>query len=311
MLRQNFNLCFTFKKECIQREKKQSLASIMNLMRQLTSNRGNSEAFQWDTMFPERPLKEDVYDIMSIEQLMSVYLLDDPNVSTIASHGCMLFGGEGQEMKVLSQLLIEGRLIPSKPFAIREMADWSVIEDNASPCTDITIVDPYLFAQSEFLYEKNAYLIIEKLAKYNHQYPLNIVIFTFKDYLDMIDGKKGRRDVLFTPIMRSIKAKLQERSNVEHNITFVIMPETKGKEHDRYIITNYKTFNPGNSFTFFDDKNQNISTGRFFNVYTHGDKDIRNLSISTITDLQCIINDVKGGINTIIGDKKSRFFTFD
>lgn len=311
MLRQHFNLCFTFKKESIQREKKQSMASIMNLMKMLTANRGNSESFQWDTLFPERPLKEDVYDTMSKEQLMSVYLLDDPNIKTLVSHGCLLFAGEGEEIKALSHLLIEDRVIPSKPFPVKEMTDWSVIANNASPCTDIIIVDPYLFAQSEFLYEKNAYKVIEHLAHFNSQQSLNVVIFTFNEYPDMIDGKKGRRPILFSSISRSIKAKLKEISNVEHNVTFVVMPETKVKEHDRYIITNYKMFNPGNSFTFFDDKGRNVSTGRFFNVYTHGDKDMRELSLSTISDLQHLVDEVKGGLNTIIGDKKSRFLTFD
>lgn len=310
MLRQNFNLCFTFKKECIQREKKQSLASIMNLMKMLTANRGNSESFQWDTLYPERPLKEDVYNSMSKEQLMSVYLLDDPNIKAMVSQGCLLFAAEGEEIKTLSHLLIEDRAIPSKPFPVREMTDWSVIAKNASPCSDIIIVDPYLFAQSEFLYEKNAFKIIEHLAQFNLQQPLNIVIFTFNEYPDMIEGKKVRRPVLFSSISRSIKTKLKEISDVEHNVTFVVMPETKGKEHDRYIITNYKMFNPGNSFTFFNDKGKNISTGRFFNVYTHGDKDVRELSLTTISDLQHLINEVSGGLNTIIGDKISRFLTF-
>lgn len=311
MLRQNFNLCFTFKKESIQREKKQSMASIMNLMKMLTANRGNSESFQWDTLYPERPLKEDVYDTMSKEQLMSVYLLDDPNIKAMVSHGSLLFAGEGEEIKTLSHLLIEDRVIPSKPYPVREMTNWSVIAKNASPCTDIIIVDPYLFAQSEFLYEKNAYKVIEHLAQFNKQLPLNVVIFTFNEYPDMIDGKKVRIPVLFSSISRSIKTKLKEISDVEHNVTFVVMPETKVKEHDRYIITNYKMFNPGNSFTFFNDKGQNISTGRFFNVYTHGDKDMRELSLSTISDLQHLVDEVKGGLNTIIGDKKSRFLTFD
>lgn len=307
MLRQNFNLYFTFKKEAILREKKQSMASIMNLMRQLTSNRGSSDEFEWGTMFPERPLKEDVYNTMSKEQLLSVYLLDDPNIDTILKHGCLLFAAEGSEIKVLSNLLIDDndKLLPTKKYNQRSMKDWSLIEKNASPCTDIIIVDQYLFAQSDLLYEYNAYKIIENLARWNNGRPLNIVIFTFSRYKD----NSSWISVPFPTIERQLKAKLKEQTGGDHNITFVILPESR--EHDRYIITNYKMFDSGDSFKYFNAKGENISNGRWFHVNTHGDKENRELSLAAITDLQAIINEVKSGLNSIIGDKKSNFLTFD
>ena len=305
MLRQNFNLCFTFKKEIIQREKKNSLASIMNLMRQLTSNRGNSDVFKWDTMFPERPLKEDGYDTMSKDQLMSIYLLDDPNIDTVAKHGCLLFGAEGSEMKVLENLLIDGQLRATKKYNQRSMTDWSTIANNASPCTDIIIVDPYLFAQSDLLYEYNSYKVIENLARWNSGYPLDIVIFTFSQHKDGTSWVS----VPFPTIERQLKARLKEQTGTDHNITFVILPE--GKEHDRYIITNYKMFDSGDSFKYFNDKGENISNGRWFHVNTHGDKENREQTLAAIADLQAIIEEVKSGLNSIRGDKKSRFLTFD
>lgn len=304
MLRRNFDLHFTFKKECVESEKKQSKAFIMTLMKMLTANRGNSASFQWDTTFPDRPLSEDLYDSLSNEQLMSVYLLDDTNISTMVSHGCLLFAAVGDEMKALSSLLIEGQMIPTKKYALRELKNWDIVTVNASPCTDIIIVDPYIFAQSDMLYEYNSYSLIENLASLNCGHPLNIVIFTFNNHKD----GNTRINVPFVTIRRQLKERLMDKTGTEHNITFVTLPDKK--EHDRYIITNYKMFESGNSFTYFNDKWKNISTGRWFNVSTHGDKDNRKQSLYTISDLQVIVDEASKGLNSITGDKKSNFLKF-
>lgn len=308
MLRQNFDLCFTFKKEDVQREKKQNLANIMNLMRQLTSNRGDSKPFEWDVAFPKRPLKDDLYDSLTKEQLMSVYLLDDSNINAFVQHGCLLFAAEGDEIKALSNLFIEGQMIATKQYNQRHMTDWSVIAQNASPCTDIIIVDRYLFAQSDRLYERNSYKVIEHLAKWNKGRALNIVVFTLPEFKI---NKDDITSVPFPTIERQLKKKLKEQTGGEHNITFVKMPLGKEIcEHDRYIITNYKMFDSGDSYKYFDENGNNTSKGRLFHVSTHGDKECREQSLEIIDDLQKLIDEVKGGLLNITGDRKSNFFTF-
>lgn len=303
MLRQNFNLCFTFDKGLIQREKKQAQMSIMNLIRQLTSNRGDSESIKWNVSYPPRPLSEDVYETMDIRQLTSIYLLDDENIKEMVSHGCLLFSEEGNEIKTLENLLVDGKPA-TKAYALRNMSDWSLVENNASPCTDIVVIDPYLFAQSDLLYEYNSYKILESLAKWNKSHALNIVIFTFPQHKD----GAIMRDVPFVTIERQLKSRILAISGVEPKLTFVKLPP--GKEHDRTIITNYKMFDSGDSFKYFNDQGENTSHGRWFHVHTHGDKSTRGQAVAYLQDLQELIDDLKSGLSSIIGDKKSNFLNF-
>lgn len=304
MLRQNFNIRFTFDKAQIQKEKKQAQMSIMNLMKQLSRNRGDSEAIKWNDNYPPRPLSEELYDKMDFEKLTSVYLLDDGNIKEMVNHGCLLFAEEGNEMKALDNLLVAGK--PStKAYAVKEMKDWSLLEDNASPCTDIIVVDPYFFAQSDLLYEYNSYKVMECLAKWNKTHSLNIVIFTFPQHKD---GANTMCDIPFTMIGRQLKGRLQALTDATPNITFVKLPH--GKEHDRTIITNYKMFDSGNSFTYFNDKGENKSSGRWFHVHTHGDRDTRAQALDYLRDLQQLVDDLKSGLSSIIGDKKSNFLKF-
>lgn len=303
MLRQNFNLCFTFDKGLIQREKKQAQMSIMNLIRQLTSNRGDSESIKWNVNYPPRPLSEDVYETMDIRQLTSIYLLDDENIKEMVSHGCLLFSEEGNEIRTLENLLVVGKPV-TKAYALRDMSDWSLVENNASPCTDIVVIDPYLFAQSDLLYEYNSYKILESLAKWNKSHALNIVIFTFPQHKD----GAIMRDVPFVTIERQLKSRILAISGVEPKLTFVKLPPSK--EHDRTIITNYKMFDSGDSFKYFNDKGENMSHGRWFHVHTHGDKETRKQAVAYLQDLQELVNNLKGGLSNIIGDKKSNFLKF-
>lgn len=97
-------------------------------------------------------------------------------------------------------------------------------------------------------------------------------------------------------------------SGVTPNLTFVKLPESK--EHDRTIITNYKMFDSGDSFKYFNEKNENTSHGRWFHVHTHGDKSTRDQAVAYLQDLQELIDDLKSGLSSIIGDKKSNFLKF-
>ena len=292
MMRQNFNIHFNFDKSALSKEKKQSQQSIMTVLKQLTRNRGNSESLIWNESFPSRPLDANLYSSMTNEQLTSLYFLDDENIEEMVQHGCLLFASEGNEIKALESLLIEGRVLPTKTYNIRKMSNWKIIEDNTSPCTDIIIIDPYLFAQSDILYEFNSYQIIEHLSKVNN-YEVNVVIFT----------SKGNP---FSTIDRQIKEKIGHKLS----LTFVIIPEGKFKEHDRTIITNYKMFDSGDSFTYFNDKGENLSHGKWLHVNSCGDKDIRELSLQYIKELQLLIDERKSGLNSIIGDKKSNLLNF-
>lgn len=292
MLRQNFNIHFTFDKKTLEKEKKQLKQGIMNLLKMMTSNRGNSESFVWNDKSLPRLIGGDVYSKLTKEQLTSLYFLDDPSVNEMADQGCLLFASEGNEIKVLSNLLIENNLQPTKKYDIRKMHDWNVLEINASPCTDIIIVDQYFFSQSDVYFDYNAFKIIETLSKINSHH-VNVVIFT------------TAKDNPF----KTIGDKLKNRIGEKLSLTFVTI-DGKTKEHDRTIITNYKIFESGDSFTYFNDKGENISRGKWLHVNSHGDREIRQQTLDYIEELQHLVNIKKSGLNSIIGDKKSNFLKF-
>lgn len=292
MLGKNFNIHFNFSKELLDKEKKQSLLYIRTLLKHLTHNRGNSEPFIWNDSFPPRPLSKDIYDCMTNKQLTSLYLINDENVEMMTKQGCLLFASEGNEIKAIQNLFIEGDCVPTKQYPIRKMNNWETIEKNASPCTDIIIVDRYIFSQEELFYEFNSFKIIEHLARFNN-YKINVVIFTSKDNQ-------------FSSISRKLREKLGEKLY----LTFVVIPEGQGKEHDRTIITNYKMFVSGDSFTYFDNKGKNLSRGRWLYVNSHGDFENREDTLQYLKDLQLLVDERKSGICSIIGDKKSCLLKF-
>ena len=116
------------------------------------------------------------------------------------------------------------------------------------------------------------------------------------------------RDVPFMTIERQLKSRISAISGVEPKLTFVKLPS--GKEHDRTIITNYKMFDSGDSFKYFNDKGENMSHGRWFHVHTHGDKETREQAIAYLQDLQKLVDGLKDGLSSITGDKKSNFLKF-
>ncbi len=305
MLRHNFNIYFTFPKFTLNTCKKKVRDTIMILMKSLTRSRGSfSNKIEWDSAFPGRNLTDRFYEGLTVEQLMSIYWLSDDSAKTMQSHGSLLIASVGKELESLLQLFIEGEAYPAKKYSIREMTDWSVIGNNVSPCTDIVIIDPYLFAQSDFLYEKNAFKVISKAAGHVKFHPINIVIFTNVQYKD----KERYTEIPIKSIQRRLKESLKEMCGAEPNITIVKLPPKE--EHDRTIITNYKVFISGDSFKYFDENGKNVSHGRWFDVCSLAHKENRELVINYLHDLQNIINNQEKGLLNVLGDKKSYFLRF-
>lgn len=304
MLKQNFNIHFTFSQEMLQNCKKKLRIAVMPLLKSFTRNRGKNKTI-WASPFPGHPLSDDFYDSLSKEQLMSLYWLSDNKVKDYEQDGCLLISSLGDELKSLLQLFIEDKANPTKKYPIREMNDWSVIRNNTSPCTDIVIIDPFLFAQSDFLYDRNAFKVISEVALRVKGRPLNIVIFTNAQY--KVENR-GYVDIPIPSIQRRLKEVINEQCGAEPNITIVKLP--KKEEHDRTIITNYKVFISGDSFKYFDDNGQNVSNGRWFDVCSLAHNENRELVINYLKDLQEIVNSQKTGLMNIVGDKKSSFLSF-
>ena len=300
-----FNLYFTFDKSEIQKAKKEVKRNFDLWLRTATKNR-NGKKNEWNTKFPSRPVNKSSHMQLSEEQLSSVYMLDGDDVKEWAETGCLLIAEKGKELDTIKKLQISNAFIPTKQFRIRSMSDWTTFGKNSTPCTDIIVVDQYLFSQSELDYEVNSYSLLEQLCKWANNTSVNIIIFTLKDYKD----GDNRFDVPFVTIERKLKDKLSRLIGVEPNVTFVILPVQE--QHDRTIFTNYMMYTSGDSFKYFKDgTNVSLCThGEWLYISSLHDDDVFLNAHDFIFDLQEIIDKVKGGLMSIRGDKKSFFLKF-
>ena len=300
-----FNLCFTFDKSEMQNVNKKIRQNFGLWLRTATTNR-NGKNNNWNVNFPPRPVDKSSHNTFSKDKLSSIYMLDGEDVKEWAETGSLLVGEKGKELDVIRKLQISKSFIPTKQFRIRSMSDWSTIRDNSTPCTDIIIVDQYLFSQSEYEYEINSYSVIGNLCRWAHSAAINIVIFTLNDYKEC----DHRQNIPFVTIERQLKQRLLQQIGVEPNITFVILP--RQEQHDRTIFTNYKMYTSGDSFKYFrDGSNVSLCThGEWMYVSSlHDDDNFQNAQ-DFINDLQVIIDNVKNGVSSVKGDRKSFFLTF-
>lgn len=302
----NCNLYFTFAKEELSRAKKEVQKNFQLWLRTATKNRnGNQNAF--GVSFPPRPIREDLHDSFTHEQLFSIYMLEGEHVKEWADSGCLLIAKKGEELNTIKNLQIASVFVPSTWFSIRGMTDWSVFGDNSSPCTDIILGDRYIFAQSDYEYNVNCYALIEQLCKWAKNTTINLVFFTLKGYKD---ESQQNHDIPTATIIRNLKAKLKDSIGIEPNITIVLI--SPNDLHDRAIFTNYKMYTSGDSFTYFKD-GENValcSNGDW--MYVNSLYDMNNLKNAKafISRLQEIVNEKKTGLMSIIGDKKCRFLKF-
>lgn len=299
----NFNLYFTFGKDELSRTKKEIQKNFQLWLKTATKNR-NGNHNEWGAQFPPRPIKKDLHDRFSKEQLSSIYFLDGDHIKEWADLGCLLIAIKGEELKVLNNLRIANAFNPTKQFRIRDLVDWSVFGDNCSPCTDILFVDRYAFAQSDHEYIINSYALIEQLCKWAKNTTVNIVFFTLKDYKD---EAQQRHDIPAPTIIRNLKTKLKDSIGVEPNITFVFIPDKD--QHDRTIFTNYKLFTSGDSYKYFKDgANVSLCTyGEWMYINSLFDSDNMKNAEAFVSDLQKLVDKVKPGLMSIVGDKKCRF----
>ena len=300
-----FNLCFTFDKSDLQKAKKEVKRNFELWLRTATKNR-NGKKNDWNINFPPRPVHKSSHESFSRDMLSSIYMLDGDNVKEWAETGCVLVAEKGREIDTIKKLQISNAFIPTKQFRIRSMSDWTTLGNNSTPCTDVIVVDQYLFSQSELDYEVNSYSLLEQLCKWANNTSINIVIFTLKDYKD----GDNRFDIPFVTIERRLKDRLSQQIGVEPNVTFVVLPAQE--QHDRTILTNYKMYTSGDSFKYFKDgTNVSLCThGEWLYISSLHDDDVLQNAQDFIHDLQEIIDRVKGGLMSIRGDKKSFFLNF-
>lgn len=300
MLSNKFDLKFNFSKE--------EIAEDSNILQWITTmNDGFKGSISWDVDHPQRPIKSNSHTSFTREQLSSVYLVDDERIDQLKEYGILLYGGVGKEIEVLSSLIMEGSDYSFvKQLPIKHLTHWNNVRKYTSPCSDIILVDQYIFSFQE-LYEVNVCGLIDEVCSHAKNAKINIVILTLPSCRDKKTG------TTFTPnwmtIRNKIKSIVEKNIGTSPNVTFILSSNLG--EHDRTIFTNYKTIESGDTFNYFDSKWKVISSGRHIEIFSLAEREFYANSMQFVTDMQKILeNTQKVNVDNVIGDKKSNYLKF-
>lgn len=259
-----------------------------------------------DDEIPVKPLRNFFLDksISFAERrnrLCSVYLLDieDKEDKTMIEYlkQYVLIDRLGNETKLLRLLYNDNNqhLITQHRINSVGCNSWRELTRKMTlPATDVLIHDRYLLksmSNSQNCTEKNLSLpvlnIIDLIGIWGTQkgisinaeepMPLNLVIFTLSD-------EKLNLEKQYTRFANAIKLKYRNRA---FNLTFVLYNERGSFRqcHDRFILTNYKRFDSGDSFHNLFNINSSVSSkGGVASVRntSSGDFDNRSIFVSSI-----------------------------
>lgn len=298
MLTNKFDIRFSFSKEDID-------ANDNDIKQWITiMNDGVKGTIKWNEKHPARPLKTNIHTSFTPEQLSSVYLVDDERINQLKEYGLLLYGGVGSEVAILSSLIMHDTDYGFvKQLPIKKMSSWTDLRNYTSPCSDIILVDQYLFS-FEQLYEYNVFALINEICSYAKKAKINIVILTMPQYYDKTTKTYFKPN--WFDIRDKIRQIVEDNTGVKPNVTFVL--SSKLGEHDRTIFTNYKSIESGDTFVYFDSKGNVISTGRHIEIFSLADREFYANSMKFVNDMQDIIYNVKS--YNIIGDQKSNYLKF-
>ena len=300
MLSNKFDLNFTFSKEDIAED-------IIILEWIKIMNDGFNGKVSWNVKHPQRPIKSNSHTCFSPEQLSSVYLIDDDRIDKISEYGLLLYGGVGREIDVLSSLIMAGTDYGFvKQLPIKQLTHWNNLRKYTSPCSDIILVDQYIFSFQE-LYDVNVCEMIGEICSHAKDAKMNIVILTLPQCYDK------RSKISFVPdwtdIRKNIKRKVEEKTGKNTNVTLILSSNLG--EHDRTIFTNYKSIESGDTFNYFDSKWNVISSGRHIEIFSLADREFYANSMQFVNDMQTILDNTKKlNKDNIIGEQKSNFLKF-
>lgn len=307
MLKSQCDLYFNFPKEVILTNEE-----LRTIFLQLTSGSHNSPKPKFsDVVFPSRPLKSNFHtDLNDRNDLTAAYLLDDEKISKVQNKGYLLVGGIGEEVDTLSQLFYDDYQFSKSYTPKRDMPHWNALQPTILPCTDIVLVDRYVFSD-ELLLDYNLHAYLSELGGKFQGKKIKIVIFTsLQQEGKGSDGKK----FYFTPdwdtLKSGIKAYLKKSFNATSSVTIVALRRVE--EHDRTIFANYNNSYSGDSLNYYNSKWEVITNGRNYAVHSHGFRQHLANGFFFIDDMQTVLNALTSQLDKqcIIGDKESNFLKF-
>lgn len=240
-------------------------------------------SWHWGCVFPLRPIKSNVAKTFTPLQHSAVYLINDEKLSLLKDKHQYLVSNFGEELEVLAQLWFDDRQYTKNVFP--ELDSWAKLMDYQSPCSDIIICDQYII-KNESLLDFNLYKLLLQLCYSSTQSKMNIVIFTLKE-------SNGCQCVDCSILKNKIQQILEEKTGLKPNVAIITGSSKKLGEHDRTIFTNYKLYNSGDSFNYFNSKGEIITDGRFFYVHSLVSKDNKMTACLFLKDMQKLYDNIK------------------
>lgn len=297
LMKRHLDLVFNFNKnECANNP------ILLKWLNQLSQGRGNStsrDEFK-DSPFPERPVKNNFRTNLPWDVFVSAFLIDDVKTESLKQSNNILIGNVGEETNLLSLLFCNSLFSLHSVYNIQNrniFKGWSTLKQDGHimPCTDIIISDRYLFSKPDKILEKNIFTILSMFSNDKQNTKINIIFFT-----DPID------EVLRNSIKKRIDNIFNKKASVK--VTFVLFRNDRhNRPHDRFIITNYRVFRSGDSFNYYDEKDNIISQGLTLDINSLADEE----TYSWVSDVQKQYQDLcDNAKNRIFGAKESNFINF-
>lgn len=242
----------------------------------------DTDAWVWGNLFPVRPISSTTPNRFNKNQHSAVYLISDPQLKLLQDKNQYIVPDLGNELKELSQLWFDDRQYNKNIFD--ELTSWPKLIPYQSPCSDIIIVDQF-FTNDKDKMKHNLEVIIPQLCYRSPSSHIKIVIFSEKT--------EGRTNPQWNAIRSKIQVLVQQKTHKKPSVTIVIGSKQRFEEHDRTIFTNYKLYNSGDSFNYFDGQGNKTTRGRYFWVISQVSRENNKIANKFLNDMQKVYEAVK------------------
>ncbi len=274
--------------------------------------------------FPDRPIKSCASNQFNSHQHSAVYLVDDEKTTFFSEKSGSLVGGVGDEIQTLKRLFCGEDYDFHKIYNIQDSESFpcwdQLLKDKLClPLSDIIIMDRYIGMQEE-LSQYNIFKLVDVLIEHAHG-EVNLVIFCDRSYYS-----RDLKEVIipnWNSFKTHMKSLIKQKTGKGGNVTIVFFPKSsksydssnkKKNEHphDRSIFTNYMMYRSGDSFLYFNSKNEMISEGISLDANSLAKKSNFDFAMSFIHQAQSLYEKIRllNNSDMIIGDKKSNYIKF-
>lgn len=250
-----------------------------------------------DQMVPERPVKSNFHQ--SLVNKQSLFFING-EIHNGQQAGSLIICNIGEEEELFRKLMFfhdEYKFSKDLPIGSADFDCWDKLHRFVLPFTDLIILDKFLFNNDLGTIASNYEKILNQLHL-GKDIKTNIVIVTQPDKIHHSYD-----------VVSKTKEVVENLIGKKPNVTLITY--RSNPEHDRTIFTNYTRFKSGDSFNYFNSRNEKITAGRELDLKCLIDSEYFKLSASLISDLQTVVDDLQR-INPgmILGDKKSNFLKF-